>query len=375
MADWWDSGKRYHKMFDTVTAARGHLAEVRSKQNKGEYVAPRRAPLFKDAAASWLESRDNRAPGTYDLYFNHINRHLLPKFGELHVDKISTTMIEFWRAELSKTGATSKWRRPLAKTTIRAIVSALSGILDSTVRNKQLVVNPVGQCERVYSPRHLGQRENIAVKEAEILDAEEIARLLDAAEPGLYRMLFTLAAASGGREGELFALKWSDIRFDGEPQISIKRSLSWAKGPGALEKSWRFNPPKTKAGEREIPIDPATVHALRLWKMRAAPNAHNLVFAADDGNPLQRRQMLKDGFAVALKAAKLKRVTFHSLRHSYASGLILHGSPVTEVSTRLGHENVAITLSTYSHWFKGADSGAAGKYAEQIFGKTDTHRN
>lgn len=42
----------------------------------------------------------------------------------------------------------------------------------------------------------------------------------------------------------------------------------------------------------------------------------------------------------------------HSLRHSFASALIVAGSPVTEVQSILGHSSPAITLSVYAHWFR-----------------------
>jgi integrase len=60
-------------------------------------------------------------------------------------------------------------------------------------------------------------------------------------------------------------------------------------------------------------------------------------------------------------------VDFHSLRHSLVSGLIRRGAPVTEVEQLLGHSNPGITWKVYSHWFKGADSGAASAYSADLF--------
>jgi integrase len=58
------------------------------------------------------------------------------------------------------------------------------------------------------------------------------------------------------------------------------------------------------------------------------------------------------------------------LRHSYASGLIAAGAPITEVQHRLGHSNPAVTLRVYSHWFKDADTGAGDRFAQGFLGSS-----
>jgi integrase len=60
----------------------------------------------------------------------------------------------------------------------------------------------------------------------------------------------------------------------------------------------------------------------------------------------------------------------HSLRHSFASALIIGGAAVTEVQSLLGHASPAITLRIYTHWFKTTDSGAVGRLGEIILGTT-----
>jgi integrase len=71
----------------------------------------------------------------------------------------------------------------------------------------------------------------------------------------------------------------------------------------------------------------------------------------------------------ALKAAGLRHVTIHSLRHTFASGLIMQGRPVTEVAHLLGHASPTITLAVYSHWFRDTKSDAVAGWAKIICGK------
>ena len=66
----------------------------------------------------------------------------------------------------------------------------------------------------------------------------------------------------------------------------------------------------------------------------------------------------------------------HSLRHSFASALIMGGAgvraaSVTEVQALLGHASPAITLRVYSHWFSSADSGAVARLSNTILGSSE----
>jgi integrase len=372
VVDWWTDGKRYRKFFDRQHDARDFAARVRDEKRLGTHVAADRIPLFRDAAHDWLTTRSDRAESSYDQYAGRINRHLIPRFGDVRIDQISPEAITTWRAQLVQTGATSQWRKPMSPHTVSVLVNTLSSIFESAVRNGRLSSNPVKKLERAYSRAREGKREDSAVRPDEILNPDEIKRMLMATAPGLFKTLITLAAATGARSGELLAVKWSNIAFDDKPQIAIRRSLSWSKGPNGEKSEPRLGPCKTDAGPRDIPIGPSVAHALKLWKMAAGPNELDLVFAAPDGKPMRRSMLLRSGFWPALKRAGLRRVRFHSLRHSFASGLIARGAPVTEVQHLLGHSDPAVTLKVYSHWFQGADSGAAGAYSAALFG-TDTN--
>ena len=81
---------------------------------------------------------------------------------------------------------------------------------------------------------------------------------------------------------------------------------------------------------------------------------------------MPRAKMLQTRFYPALSRAKLRRVTFHTLRHSCASAMILSGAPVTEVQHRLGHANAAITLLVYSHFLTHAESDVTDRLADEV---------
>ena len=77
--------------------------------------------------------------------------------------------------------------------------------------------------------------------------------------------------------------------------------------------------------------------------------------------------MLRWGLYPALERAKLRRVHMHSIRHSFASSLIMAGEPPTRVANLLGHSSPAVTMRVYAHWFKDVKTEAINTLAKQLF--------
>ena len=81
---------------------------------------------------------------------------------------------------------------------------------------------------------------------------------------------------------------------------------------------------------------------------------------------MHRSTALRYGLWPALSRAGLRRVNMHSLRHSFASALIMAGAPVTEVQSLLGHSSPAVTLKVYSHWFKNVETDSVDRLAKSL---------
>jgi integrase len=103
------------------------------------------------------------------------------------------------------------------------------------------------------------------------------------------------------------------------------------------------------------------------WGTVASNRNSTTVFPASNGRPLHRCVALNRIFRPTLKRAGLRKVTLHSLRHSFASALIANGSSVVEVAELLGHSNATITLRVYSHFFPSTPSGAVGALASALW--------
>jgi integrase len=250
----------------------------------------------------------------------------------------------------------------------------MSAVFRLGINRGQCTKNPLDSVERaaqvaqeLKAVENAEDAGNDAADPDSVLSPIEIQLLLAAARPGFERTLFTIAFLTGARQGELLALRWPDLELpkEGSGKMVIRRSLSWARLKGEATRP-RYFPPKTKAGRRTISIPSLLVADLKRWKLQCPQSEEELVFPTLEGKPVCRDWLLRVAFYPALSRARLRRVTFHTLRHSCASAMIMGGAPITEVQHRLGHANPAITLQVYSHFFKHTEGTTADEMADMI---------
>lgn len=220
--------------------------------------------------------------------------------------------------------------------------TALRRLLSFAVRRGYLSTNPCDSLER-------GERPSSKTGEIVVLTSAELGRLLNKAVESTRRLIVT-AALSGLRQSELLALRWQDVDFDCG-LIRVRHQLS----RGSSEAPARLVPLKTDKSAREVVLVPALAATLREHRAKAMQAGHHspqsFVFCTRDGKPLSQRNATRSLARTAAKA-KLEGIGFHTLRHGFASTLIveLRLDPVV-VSRQLGHARPSITLDRYSHLF------------------------
>jgi integrase/recombinase XerD len=100
-----------------------------------------------------------------------------------------------------------------------------------------------------------------------------------------------------------------------------------------------------------VPIPPQLVSALKEWRERCPESRFELVFCNVAGEPLDRTMIGREVLAPAIERAGIqKKITPHSLRHTYASTLIMLGRDVAQVSKYRGHSDVYVTMAIYTHF-------------------------
>lgn len=298
---------------------------------------------FKDFAARWLSdyAKVSVKPSTYVSYEAIFRLHLIPAFGDLHLDRISGAHIQTFLA-----GKVSKGR--LTPKSVANILIPLKEMFKHALHWGYVFRDPTIAIRR---PR-------VEQEEMDFLNPEEISLLLQNVKPQHFTLLLT-AILTGMRRGELLALQWGDIDWR-SAQISVRRSLY--KGT--------FVSPKSQNGVRRIIMSPTLQRHLEQYRFRTQRFDSDLVFCTDQGKPLDPDNIVKREFQPALDRAGLRRIRFHDLRHTFASLLIANGENIKFVQNQLGHASAKTTLDRYGHLFPGTQQEAAKRLDAAVFGNS-----
>ena len=185
--------------------------------------------------------------------------------------------------------------------------------------------------------------------------------------------LYALALDTGARRGELAGLAWNDVDLVAGT-ITIHRQMI-----GFDIENPVFSSTKTGA-IRTITLSAQTVALLKAHKAHQAEVKmanrqhyadHGLTFAKEltsPGSPIQANNISPREFHPLCKAAKVRRIRFHDLRHTSATLLLSAGVPAHVVQQRLGHASVVMTLSTYAHALPTQQQDAASRLAALLYG-------
>jgi integrase len=181
-----------------------------------------------------------------------------------------------------------------------------------------------------------------------------------------YAALFVLLLKSGARIGEILALRWSDVDFE-EAFIYITRTVS---GKG-------YNPPKSKNGKRNVPLDQGTMRMLSKHKIQQDKekllhgegyNPENLVSCTSMGNRLLYRKARESwGSIFKFKVAGLPYIPPHGLRHTHITHLLRVGHSIKAVAERVGDDPSTIE-KIYAHVVPSMRE-AMVKSIEQMYGE------
>ena len=173
---------------------------------------------------------------------------------------------------------------------------------------------------------------NISVR---VLSTEEEEKLLQNAAPYIQDLVL-FALNTGLRIGEIFSLSWPHV--------------DWEKN--VLE-VFAHKTGKT----RTVPMNAETVKVLQAWQL--AKKNDFVFYNPETGKPFVD---LKAGFALACRKAEISGVTWHTLRHTFASRLLDRGVDIVTVKELLGHSTVVVTMR-YTHTNLESKRAAVGKLA------------
>jgi integrase len=323
-----------------------------------------------------------------ETFESHLRIHLAPFFGQTPIDRIEPADVERLMARLYTT-------LKLKPKTIRNIVGSLHSIFDYALRKGWVAENPCRLVEKPESddsdpdirfltldeleallraiPEHHPKGklswEQVCTIRASSVSNVKLGRefgvsdslvsrirrgmiwIDEASTENVYapvdRVLILTAAMTGGRQGELLALRWRDVDWLVQ-KARIRRA--YVRG--------QFGTPKSKRSSRGVPLAMRVAGAIDDPHKRSAYTGDDdLVFAhPHTGKPLDRSQLLKR-FKRYSREAGLREQRFHDLRHTFGTQMAAGGVPLRTIQEWMGHAD-SRTTQIYADYAPAANEAA-----------------
>ncbi|QXE18720.1 site-specific integrase [Clostridium sp. 001] len=223
--------------------------------------------------------------------------------------------------------------------------------LNQAVKEHYIIINP---CNSVTLPKLPPK------KEIQIFTVEEEKKFIKSLSSHRNRALFMLALGTGLRQGEILALRWSDINLE-ENELKVQRTFKRVqlinRDNSKNKTELIVQEPKTKNSKRTIPIPSAIAAELKRHKIRQAEEKlkagdiyvdNDLVFPNAIGEPTDAKNITRS-YKRALKRADISYKNFHAMRHTYATRLFEADIPLKTVQELLGHADISTTANVYTH--------------------------
>jgi integrase len=246
-----------------------------------------------------------RAPGTVTKYGQHL-RAFSEWAGVRKIAEISASEIEF--------EFLGPWSRDVSAATLRNRIAALRSLYDFSERFDFVERNVMRRIEPPPRDDRMGTW----------LRRKDDAKVLEACEGPIERIVVYLLRYTGLRVSEACALCWGDVDLD-VPQLTVREA-------------------KTRAGRRTIELPPILVPQLRAWRAyRGGP----YVLSTKHGTPMKPQFVWRVVKRVGERVG-IEGLSPHALRRTYGSALINGGVRLEVISKLLGHSTTSVTEKAYA---------------------------
>lgn len=286
--------------------------------------------------------RQRVKPSTLQGYDSLLKQHITPVLGGRRLTDIAPLHIE--QLLQSKLALSPKTRRNL--------VGLLQGVFSLAEDDDLIEKSPVRDRHKPVVPK----REKPFWTSAQV-------RAIIGSVPERYRALFACAALTGARLGELLALQWKHIDFDGR-KLRIEQSL-W-RG--------RLVTPKTEGSFRTILFGEALGKALTNHLQNSQHiGPQDFLFSKPDGSTLDPDVLRRDALYPVLDRLGIARSSrsagFHRFRHSVGAFINSQTGNLKLAQKLLGHSNLSTTAEIYTHTSEESEREAALAVERAIYGK------
>lgn len=274
----------------------------------------------------YLEIEQNRAQKTIENYDHYLTR-LIDFAGDVDISEISPELIRKWRLWLNRLGTNTS--DELQKTTQNYHLIALRSFLKYCAK-RDINALPADKIELARTKR----------VQVTFLNDEEMQRLLSepdtTRESGLRdRAILELLYSSGLRVSELAGLN--------KDHVNLKRQEFMVRGKGQKDRPIFISEEATDWIKKYLDkrTDNTTPLFIRVGGSKKADQTGN-------HKRLTARSIQRMVARYALLAGITKHVSPHTLRHSFATDLLMNGADLRSVQALLGHSNIS-TTQIYTH--------------------------
>lgn len=273
---------------------------------------------------------------TCSTYATTLSRHILPQFGHRPISGICREEInDFLYAK-----AFPEEGEALSAATVRVIVSVLRSLFQFAAGLGEEVV----AWESISRPTLPGGETRVLSESEQQRLRDYLCRDLSPQKLGVLISMYT-----GLRIGEICAMRWGDVDLE-RGTMSIRRTvqrirnLDYREGSGQSRTKVIFDVPKSRSGQRCIPIPSFLLEIMRT--QRRPEGCYILTGSADS---FLEPRAFQNRYRSLLRDAGIEYINFHALRHTFATNCVNLGFDVKTLSEILGHSNVSVTLNTYVH--------------------------
>jgi integrase len=344
------TGKRKQKEvggFRTKAEAEEAAKKILAEIQQGIYVEPSKYTV-ESFLIEYLEQtlKHEIAPNTFEQRQAMVRNHIAPRIGKVKLADLTPNLIQKMVNDLRETFSAGY---------VQNICRLLNKALNHAVRWNMIARNPAALVKKPST-----SRKNTKMK---VWTVDEQKTFLGFAKQGqqLYYMLFLVALTTGMRKGELLGLKWGDIDLK-TGIISVKRTVVWADKTLYLKDT-----PKTESSIRSIQLPKEVLRELKKWQLACPSNLHDLVFPSPATNGILYPNSLDKAFIRTVKGAGVPYISFHGLRHTFATTLLANNVNPKIVQEMLGHATIKTTMDTYSHVLPNMQRSAAEQLGAVLF--------
>lgn len=281
---------------------------------------------LREYISFWQEAYDrhqSRAT-TYAAHNYVFKNHILPGLGDVPLSELTSEMVGEFLEERRRFGNHRPGSSGLGEETMRHIHRLLQQCLDQAIRDGLIAENPA---------KSFHYRKSTTVK-ADIMTPLEMEDYLDAAERLGYLPMFMLALTAGLRQGELIALKWSDLDIE-------SRTLTVAENRAVERRELVEYGSQT----RSIRLTPEVADLLIMERSKHPSSP--LMFMHPATLKPYSPQMVRRMHNEIIREAGIDHIRFTDLRHTCAILALKNGMDAKELAQMLGHYRPTITRQNY----------------------------